>query len=204
MHRVQAEEEEVSMMKLGFLLLSGGKSSRMGTHKALLELNGSTLLDTVAKAGEDFEVRILSANDPEIPTPEGFLRCEDVYPGCGPMAGIHAALSMTDCDALVVAPCDAPHYSKELAQYLAQQYDPDLDALVLVDRDGCAQPLSGVYARSCLPVLEEHLKTGRLKMMRMLEDMKLRRITLPEHLSAQVFDNLNTPQDLDAYRRGKN
>ena len=203
MHRVQAEEEEVSMMKLGFLLLSGGKSRRMGSHKALLELNGSTLLDTVAKAGEDFEVRILSANDPEIPTPEGFVRCEDIYPGCGPMAGIHAALSMTDCDALVVAPCDAPHYSKDLAQYLAQQYSEDLDALVLTDRDGRAQPLSGVYARSCMPVLEEHLKSGKLKIMWMLEEMKLRKIMLPEYLSAQVFENLNTPQDLDEYKRGK-
>ena len=192
------------MAKLGFLLLSGGKSSRMGSHKALLEVDGHTLLDTVAKAGEGFDVRILSANDPAIPTPEGFVRCEDVYPGCGPMAGIHAALSMTDCDALVVAPCDAPHYSKELAQYLAQQYSADLDALVLTDRDGRAQPLSGVYGRSCLPVLEEHLRAGKLKIMWMLEEMKLRKIMLPEYLSSQVFENLNTPQDLDEYKRGKN
>jgi len=189
------------MMKLGFLLLSGGKSSRMGSHKALLELDGSTLLHTVARAGEGFGVRILSANDPEIPTPEGFIRCEDVYAGCGPMAGIHAALLMADCDALVVAPCDAPYYNKELAQYLAQQYDPALDALVLIDSDGRDQPLSGVYARSCLPVLEEHLKAGKLKMMRMLEDMRLRRITLPQHLSAQVFENLNTPQDVEKYKQ---
>ena len=189
------------MAKLGFLLLSGGKSSRMGSHKALLEVDGRTLLDTVAKAGDGFDVRILSANDPAIPTPEGFVRCEDVYPGCGPMAGIHAALSMTDCDALVVAPCDAPHYSKELAQYLAQQYDPALDALVLTDRDGRAQPLSGVYARSCLPVLEEHLRAGKLKIMWMLEEMKLCKIMLPQHLSAQVFENLNTPQDVEKYKQ---
>ena len=97
------------MTKLGFLLLSGGQSRRMGTHKALLEIGEGMLLDTIAKAGEGFDEQILSANDPAIPTPAGFVRCADVYPGCGPMAGIHAALAMTACDALVTAPCDAPN-----------------------------------------------------------------------------------------------
>lgn len=189
------------MTKIGFLLLSGGKSSRMGTPKALLEIDGKTLLESVAAAGEGFEERILSVNDPSIPTPDGFVRCMDVYPDCGPMAGIHAALAMTDCDALVTAPCDAPYYSKELAEYLLSQFEPGLDALVLMDETGRAQPLSGVYSKSCLPVLEEHLKTGKLKIMWMLEDMKLRKIMLPEHLNTCVFENLNTPQEFEAYQR---
>ena len=192
------------MAKLGFLILSGGQSKRMGSPKALIEMNGSTLLETIARAGAAYEECILSVNDPKIPTPEGFVRCSDVYPGFGPMAGIHAALLMTGCDALVVAPCDTPNYSAELARYLADQYEPGCDAIVLEDPNGRIHPIIGVYARSCLPVLEEHLKTGRLKMMRMLEEMKLRKIMLPEHLSAQVFENLNTPQDLDEYKRGRN
>ena len=189
------------MTKIGFLLLSGGKSSRMGMPKALLEIDGKTLLETVAKAGEDFEERILSVNDPSIPTPDGFLRCADVYPDCGPMAGIHAALAMTSCDALVTAPCDAPYYSKELAQYLLAQFEPELDALVLLDDDGRAQPLSGVYSKSCLPVLEQHLKTERLKIMRMLEEMRLKKVELPQRLSNKVFENLNTPEDVAAFSR---
>ena len=59
------------MAKIGFLLLSGGKSTRMGAPKALLEVNGRTLLHAVAQAGEGFETRILSANDASIPTPQG-------------------------------------------------------------------------------------------------------------------------------------
>lgn len=190
------------MAKIGFLLLCGGKSTRMGTPKALIEMNGGTLLDTVARAGEDFDVRILSANDPSIPTPEGFVRCADLYPGCGPMAGIHAAFVQTDCDALVVAPCDAPYYCREVAKALAAQYDPECDAVVLVDETGRAQPLSGIYSRSCQAVLEEHLRTGRLKMMRMLEEMRLKKIPLPAHLEDHVFENLNTPEDVRLFMRG--
>lgn len=187
------------MAKIGFLLLSGGKSSRMGMPKALLEIDGKTLLETVAEAGEGFEERILSVNDPSIPTPQGFVRCADVYPDCGPMAGIHAALSMTECDALVTAPCDAPYYSGELAQYLLSRFEPGLDALVLVDHEGRAQPLTGVYSKSCLPVLEDHLKTDRLKIMWMLEGMNLKRIALPDYIAQKVFRNLNTTEDLKMF-----
>jgi len=87
---------------------------------------------------------------------------------------------------------------REGAQYL--RFEPKLDALVLVDRDERAQPLSGVYSKSCLPVLEEHFKTNRLKIMWMLEEMKLKKAVLPEHVSSRVFQNLNTPEDLKHFR----
>jgi len=187
------------MAKIGFLLLSGGRSSRMGTPKALLEVNGRTLLDTVAQAGTGFEEKILSVNDLSIKTPDGFLRVGDVYPGCGPMAGVHAALLASKCEALVTAPCDLPHYSRELAQYLAEQYEPELDALVLRDGTGRMHPLCGVYAKRCLPVLEAHLSTGRFKIMRMLEHVRMKMITLPAYFSDSVFENLNTPEDLAVF-----
>lgn len=188
------------MTKMGFLLLSGGRSKRMGTPKALIEVNGRTLLDTVAQAGEGFAQRILSANDPAIPTPEGFVRCADEYPGCGPMAGIHAALRLTDCDALVTAPCDAPYYCAALAQYLCAQYEPGLDAVILVDHTGREQTLCGVYGKCCLPVLEKHLAEGHFKMSRMLEQMDAKKVSLPPALTEQVFENLNTPQELEDFR----
>ena len=188
------------MTKIGFLLLSGGRSKRMGSPKALIELGGRTLLDTVAQAGEGFAQCILSANDPCIPTPEGFVRCADEYPGCGPMAGIHAALRKTCCDALVTAPCDAPYYCAELAQYLCTQYEPGLDAVVLVDHTGREQPLCGVYSKRCLPILEEHLAKGHFKMGWMLEQMDTKKVSLPQSLSEQVFENLNTQQELEQFR----
>ena len=71
---------------------------------------------------------------------------------------------------------------------------------MLVDRDGRAQPLTGVYSKSCLPVLEDHLKTNRLKIMWMLEAMKLKRIALPDHIAQKVFKNLNTVEDLRVFK----
>lgn len=189
------------MSSTGFLLLCGGHSSRMGQNKALLDIGGVTLVERIAASGEGFETRILSVNDDTVPTPEGFIRVADIYRDCGPMGGLHAALSCTACDALVVAPCDAPRYSAQLARYLASQYTADWDAVILRDQNGKAHPLMGVYAKSCLPSLTAHLNQGRFKLMRMLSEIRTLELTLPAGLSQSVFENLNTPQDLLRFRQ---
>lgn len=189
-------------MKIGFLLLCGGRSSRMGQSKALLDFCGEPLVMRVARAGAGFEERILSVNDEAIPTPVGFIRVKDVYPLCGPMGGLHAALQATCCDALVVAPCDAPRYSAQLAQYLAQQFTDGDDALILRDSAGKAHPLMGVYSRRCLEQLEAHLSQERYKLMLMLSHLRTRELTLPDTLSQSVFENLNTPEDLSRFLNG--
>lgn len=194
-------------MTLGFLLMSGGHSSRMGTPKALLDIGGETLLSRIARAGAAFPERILSVNDPSIPTPEGFARVEDVYTDCGPMGGLHAALKAASCDALVVAPCDSPLYSAEAAAFLAAQMEEGLDAVLPEDADGRVHPLMGVYAKSCLPALCAHLDAGKFKLMRMLDTLNVRRVRMPEAIGERIFENLNTPEDyralrLDALRPG--
>lgn len=187
-------------MNTGFLLLCGGNSSRMGQSKALLDFGGQPLILRIAEAGAGFESRILSVNDDAIPTPQGFERIGDVYRGCGPMGGLHAALSSTRCGALVVAPCDAPNYSAQLARYLAAQITPELDAVILCGENGKKHPLMGVYAKSCLLSLTEHLEAGRFKLMRMLDTLRTLEITLPPEIPQSVFDNLNTPEDLAKFR----
>ena len=117
------------------------------------------------------------------------------------MGGLHAALSHTGCDALVVAPCDAPNYSAQLAAYLARQITPELDVVILRGENGKTHPLMGVYAVSCLPALTEHLEAGRFKLMRMLDTLRTLEITLPPEIPQSVFYNLNTPEDLARFRK---
>ncbi|MBQ8341196.1 MAG: helix-turn-helix domain-containing protein, partial [Clostridia bacterium] len=45
-------------------------------------------------------------------------------------------------------------------------------------------------------VLTEHLDSGRYKLMRMLDQLRTKELTLPEEISQSVFENLNTPEDL--------
>lgn len=188
-------------MNIGFLLMSGGLSSRMGQPKALLSIGGERLIDRIARAGEGFGERILSVNDPAIPTPEGFTRVADVYKECGPMGGLHAALSACQSDALVCAPCDAPLYTAEAAAFLAAQLEDGVDAVILTDDAGRAHPMMGAYAKTCLPHLTRHLEEGHFKLMRMLNELNVRFVPAPEAFSPSLFSNLNTPEDYERVRR---
>ncbi|MBP3655522.1 MAG: NTP transferase domain-containing protein [Clostridia bacterium] len=188
-------------MTIGFLLMSGGLSSRMGQPKALLEAGGETLLARITRTGAGFDERILSVNDPSIPTPEGYARIGDRYEGCGPMGGLHACLSACASDALLAVPCDAPHYTAAAAAFLAAQMEDGIDAVLPEDDEGRVHPMMGVYAKSCLPALTAHLDEGKYKLMRMLDTLRVKRVRLPEEIPQAVFANLNTPEDYAALRR---
>ena len=188
-------------MEFGFLLMSGGHSSRMGRAKALLEIDGMTLASRIAREGRGFAERIFSVNDPGIPTPEGFTRVGDVFTDCGPMGGLHACLSAAKSDALIVVPCDAPEYTQRVAAYLAEQFEDGLDALIPEDETGRAHPMMGVYAKSCLPALTAHLEDGRHKLMLMLDTLRIKRIRLPQEIGRRALRNLNTPEDYAALCR---
>ena len=190
------------MQKIGFLLLCGGKSSRMGTPKALLDWQGEPLVQRVARAGAGFSEKLFSVNGP-IPVPAGFRPVGDVYPGGGPMAGLHAGLSVCESDALVTAPCDTPFYTPALARFLAEQYSPEWDAVILQGDDDWVHPLMGVFGKSCLPAFESCLAQDKLKLMRTLDELRTRRICLPPEISQQVFINLNTPEAYQHYQNGQ-
>ncbi|UOK63341.1 molybdenum cofactor guanylyltransferase [Paenibacillus sp. OVF10] len=92
------------------IILAGGLSSRMGTNKAMLELNGSLVLQHVTKAMRPAVSRIIVAAGPNVTTygAMGYDCVQDLYPGKGPLAGLHAALEASDTDWNLVCACDMP------------------------------------------------------------------------------------------------
>ncbi|MFR6412113.1 MAG: molybdenum cofactor guanylyltransferase, partial [Angelakisella sp.] len=67
----------------GVLLLAGGKSSRLGQNKALLEYDGVPMIRRIAEQCVAFPEKILSS--PIHPPVEGFWRIADDTPECGPL-----------------------------------------------------------------------------------------------------------------------
>src|ERR1041385_3815789 len=78
--------------QLSGFVLAGGKSTRMGQDKAAVTLNGLTLLQHGLAALRQVcrDVAILGKH--ELYGALGPVY-EDIFPGCGPLGGIHAALS---------------------------------------------------------------------------------------------------------------
>ncbi len=180
-------------------VLAGGRSSRMGSDKAFLQFEGRTLL---ARA-----LDLLRALTPEVGivgpsakfAPHGRVM-EDVYPGRGPLAGIHAALSASTTELNLILAVDLPFVSESLLRFIVEQARA-ADAVVTVPRiAGGYQPLCAVYRRAFAPLAQAALEAGRNKIdalfaattTRILEEPELSRFAF----SAAMFDNLNTPEDL--------
>lgn len=135
-------------------ILAGGQSRRMGQCKALLPLQDGTMLEHITRQLDLFPERWLSANDPVLGIGFPGDTIADIYPGCGPLAGIHAVLSKMNKPWVLCVSCDMPRFSRELAAAMLAAFPPQADALICVDGTGQTHPLCGIYARAALPVLE--------------------------------------------------
>ena len=115
-------------------VLAGGKSSRMGSDKAFLELDGRTLLakvlDAVRSVTPDFHIVGPRAKF-ELFGPV----VEDVFGDRGPLGGIHAALSSSDKDLNLVLAVDIPQVDVGFLEFLIKRARENR-AVVTVPRAG--------------------------------------------------------------------
>ena len=185
-------------------VLAGGKSSRMGAgtnkdkDKAFLEFGGQTLLDRALAVMGTVCDRVAIVGDPA-----KFTKYEsivaDIFPGCGPLAGIHAALLHSSVELNLMLAVDMPFVSRELLALLFAAAEKS-DAIVIVPRSGKGlQPLCAVYRRDFLPVAEQALRAGKYKIDAVFSSVSVRVIEEGELAAAgfseRSFFNVNTPQD---------
>lgn len=187
----------------GFVL-AGGKSSRMGSDKSLLPWNGSTLLQQTKTLLDQVCAKVFILGPPELYGPFGSC-IEDIYPDCGPLGGIHAALAHSTTAYSLITAVDTPFISREFLSYMIERA-LDASALVTSPRiNGALQPTCAVFSREFLPIAEEALKSGKYKLEPLFpppQTLVLAEADLAQFASlGEMFDNLNTPQDLERARR---
>jgi molybdenum cofactor guanylyltransferase len=189
-------------MKAAAIILSGGKSSRMGTNKALLKLNEKTTIERMVDILKIyFDDIILVTNDMESYQFLGVKMVSDHYPGKGPLAGFHAGLMASDYDVNFITACDMPFISGELAATLVNMID-HYDALVPVI-NGKMQTLCAVFQKKSVAKIEECIENGRLPIKHLLEHLNVLYVTEKE-LQAysnidmeRVFFNMNHPHEYE-------
>src|SRR6266478_6046981 len=192
--------------RMGFVL-AGGKSSRMGggpgNDKAFLQFGGQTLLDRALEVMSTVCERVAIVGDPLKFTKYGSSKdvsvVADIFPGCGPLAGIHAALLHSSAELNLMLAVDMPFVSRELLAFLFATAEEG-DAIVTVPRSGKGlQPLCAVYRRDFSTVGEQALRAGKYKIDATFSSVSVRVIEEGELLAAgfseRSFFNVNTPQD---------
>jgi molybdopterin-guanine dinucleotide biosynthesis protein A len=189
-----------AMGDLTAFVLAGGQSSRMGTDKAFIELEGHTLLSRMLALARTVasDVRILG--DKKKFGPYGDL-VEDEFPNHGPLGGIHAALRVSATDLNLILAVDMPFVEVGFLQYLVHEATRSDGAVVTLARAaGGWQPLCAVYRKPFADLAEQALRQGKNKIDPLFRQVQLRILEeaeLKKHgFSPEIFRNLNTPEEL--------
>jgi molybdenum cofactor guanylyltransferase len=176
----------------------------MGFNKALIDVDGrpiiSILIDHVCQLTNHV---LISSNDDSSYRFLNFPVVPDHFAGCGPLAGLHAAMHSNDCDLYIVLACDLPNLQAHLLRRLISLAE-GFDAAIPRTNNGVAHPLCAVYRRTCLPVIEQALKRGSNKFIEtFLDDSLAVRWIGPDEGIYESSDlaNINTPEDLQRLRR---
>jgi molybdopterin-guanine dinucleotide biosynthesis protein A len=191
-----------AMVEAG-IVLCGGKSTRMGSPKALLPFGPETMLQRVVRllGSVVSPLVVVAAADQELPAlPPAVIVTRDEREARGPLEGLRAGLKALPAgvDVAYVTSCDVPllvpNFVRQMLD-LAREYD-----VAVMEIDGFTHPLSAVYRRATLPIIEDLLAHDRLRPVFLFDAVKTRRVR-PEEMTADLelrtLRNLNTRDDYE-------
>ena len=185
-------------------VLAGGLSRRMGSPKALLEINGQPQVARTAQLVAGVCASSAIVGPPEDFARFGFPAFADEQPRLGPLGGILTALSRTQTDWNLVVACDLPYLTAEWLRYLVDRAAGSSARVILPHSAAGPEPMCAVYHRDAAAAIRAAIKQGRLKVTRALEGQPIESVTPPEiqpfDPRGNLFQNLNTPQDYDRAR----
>ena len=192
------------MNELQAFILAGGASSRMGTDKSQLPLEGQTFTERIAET-------LLKLTDSVFVVgrqAESGLPCvPDLYAQWGALGGLHAALAACKREWAIVVACDLPFVTAELFSFLAEKR-VDHEAVVPIQEDGRPQPLAALYrVDPCRQRATELIEAGRRRPLDLLEAVETGWVSFAEirnlDQAERFFVNINTPSDYyEATRSG--
>ena len=187
------------MIEFSVIVLAGGRSSRMGSNKALVPYLGKPLISYAIDLACNFtRTIIISANTPDLDH-LGFKVVHDELPVKAPIAGIHAGLKASLTDRSLVLTCDMPNVNSTLIHQLLAEMS-DNYRLVLPSHDGFLEPLCGFYHKEMLPVIEQNVRNGKFSLLDLLDLVPHKLVPSRDEPVgngiSRLFRNVNEKKDL--------
>ncbi len=193
---------QIPMTALTGLILAGGKSTRMGRDKALVDFRGRALIaHAIERLGPQVARLAISWNgDPGALAAFGYPILPDAS-AChpGPLAGVVAGLKFArenNHRGIVTVPCDAPFAPRDLAALLIGGTD-DIHPAVAIGPRG-VEPLFAYWPLARLADIEIALAAGHESVWKLLEHLSAQRVDIPVMPGEDWTLNLNSPDDLSA------
>jgi len=171
----------------------------MGTDKAFVPFEGRTLLARALDLARSISSDVHIVGEPSKFAPFAPV-VEDIFPDCGPLGGIHAALRASQREMNVILAVDLPFVSFALLQFLITRASNSSASVTLSRAGGFWQPLCAVYRRGFAEAAERALLAGHYKIDPLFKEVPVQEIDQEELETAgftpAIFRNLNTPEEL--------
>ena len=185
-------------------ILAGGKSSRMGVDKQLLMEDDRRILETVIETlKQEFSDILIVTSKPQLYEGMGVRLCSDLYPGRGPLAGVHAALHHARSRYIYLLACDMPVVNLPFIRHMKQKLQEtgmDICASRYNDR---LEPFNPFYSRSLLKEVVHRLETGNSSLFRFINASRACVLTQEDAAcfdkELRMFTNINTRTEYEKY-----
>ena len=181
-------------------ILVGGKSSRMGSNKAFLELKGKSFIELqIDLLREIFDDIFISANTSSEYEYLNLSIFKDVYPGKGPLGGIYTSLINSSSLHTFMLACDMPFIGPELINHLkdlTKEYD-----VVIPKSEKGLEPLHAFYSKKCIDPIKRSLEEDNLRITSFFPHVNVKIVELDNLNLSDSFKNsiknLNTRDDYE-------
>jgi molybdenum cofactor guanylyltransferase len=183
----------MSVEQFTVAILIGGDSSRMGTDKATVEVDGVSMANRVSRAAYDAgatQILIIGGTSARAKTISGTWK-KDGYPGEGPLGGVITALKYADHDSVVVLSCDMPFITSAVISSLVNGLN---DAQAAVGRTDRLNWLCAAWSKQeCTSTLQSVWKRNERAVHRAAVLLDVAEVPVP----ANAVRNINTFADLN-------
>jgi molybdopterin-guanine dinucleotide biosynthesis protein A len=178
-------------------IIAGGKSSRMGQDKAFLQVDGRMMIDHAILQAHSAADEIFIVGPKEKFGAFGRI-VKDIFEDCGPLGGLHAALSRSRTNLSVVLAVDTPFIAVEFLKLLVDEAKASRKTVTVARAGGGLQPLCAVYAKDFLPIAEASLEAKKYKIDPLFPKDNTHIVDLAQHpeFDPAMFQNINSPEDL--------
>jgi len=198
------------MYSLTGIILSGGKSVRMGRDKAFIEIDGIPIIQRIYDIFQKiFTEIIIVTNQKEFYSGFKAKIVSDLIINNGALGGLYTGLFFSSNPYSFCVACDMPFLKESMIQYLIKQAN-EYDVIVPRTEDGL-QPLHAVYSKNCLESIKNIIGIGKYKIIdfyplvktKIIEESEFISLDINLNLMRESFVNINTPGELNFLKERK-
>jgi molybdopterin-guanine dinucleotide biosynthesis protein A len=195
-----------SKKKITGIILSGGKSTRMGENKAFIQIEGVPIIKRIYDLFKQlFQEVIIVTNQKELFSNFDSKIYSDLIPGKGALGGLYTGIVFSSSHHSFCVACDMPFIRESVVQYLIENID-DEDVIVPRTKDGL-QPLHAIYSKNCAEPIRKIIEEGKSKIIDLYRQVNVKIVDEKDFLCLDPgrasFINVNTHEELLSIRKNR-